>query len=228
MFPRQTANRHVGQDAGREPSGIEIDRARPVGNCRHDFHADQRAGKTRHPEGMDSEVDHILLIARIDHRYAGILKRVLTLAGKGRRFGGGIVGTEQDIAPIGARSHGIGMAQHITRPVEPGRLAVPDTGYPIDVLIGHRLAHLAAPGSGRRQFLVDAWLVEDAQLGERRLLALEDQIEAAERRARIARNHRPGVQPVALIELAAQHEQPYERLDTGQDDAGRARFIAHG
>ena len=45
----------------------------------------------------------------------------------------------------------------------------------------------------------------------------EHQVERAQRRARIARDHGGGGQPIALIELVAQHEQPHERLDAGQE-----------
>src|SRR5918997_891555 len=199
-------------------AGVVVDAAHPVGDRSDDLEAHPAAGVARQPEGVDAEVEHLLLVAGIEHRHAGVLEGVLAVAVQGRRLGARIVAAEQHHPTVGSGTHGVAVLQRVARAVEARRLAVPDPGHAVDAVgVCDGGTHLAAPHGGSRQLLVEAGAVDDAVLVERGARPVEGEVERPERGARVARHHRGGVQALALVEPVAQHQQARQRVDPRAD-----------
>ena len=79
--------------------------------------------------------------------------------------------------------------------------------------------HLAAEHRRRRQVLVEARGEHDVVLAQQLAVALERLIEAAERRAAIARDERRGVETSPAVGAMLVEREPDQRLDAGEIDA---------
>ena len=118
--------------ARRVPSDVEVDGPDPVGDRRDDLQPDPRARVARHRERVDTEVEHVLLVAGVEHGHARVLERVLAVACERRRLGGRVVAAEHHDAAVGAGPHRVGVLHRVAGTVEPGRLAVPGADDAVD------------------------------------------------------------------------------------------------
>ena len=178
---------------------------------------------THAPEYRDSQKawtprsTHVLLVRRVQHGNARVLERVVAVAGQCRGFGRRVVAAEHHDATAGTRTHGVGVLEDVAAAVQPRRLAVPGAGHAVDLRVRDGGPHLAAPHRCRRQLLVEPRAVDDPVLVEDVGHVVQGQVEAAQRRPRVARDHRGGRPPVALVEPVAEDEQARERIDARED-----------
>ena len=129
-----------------------------------------------------------------------------------RRLGLGIVAHADDHTAVGTGPHQVPVTKRVRRAVESGGLAVPDRE---DAVLGVvRLAHRElAPGHGRRrQLLVQSGAVNDIKVRQKIAAPRQFQIEAGERRTRVAGDETAGVQPRFEIRSPLFHGQSNYRL----------------
>ncbi len=138
-----------------------VDGGDAVGHRGHDAHPDPRPAEAAEPEGLDAEVEQVLLVGRHQHRGGRVGQRQVGVVGQGRRLGGGVVADEEHGPAAGPRAHEVGVLQHVARPVEARSLAVPGADDAVDVLVGDGATHLRAPHGGGRELLVEAGAVDD-------------------------------------------------------------------
>ncbi len=81
-----------------------------------------------------------------------------------------------------------------------------------------RARELAAPRGGGAELLVQAGDVEDVVVRADPAVALKLLVQAAERRALVAGDHRAGVQAAAAVGAVLVERQAHERLDAGEED----------
>jgi hypothetical protein len=166
MLPGSAIQHETVRIAGVVSIQSGIDTSDPVGDGGDDLQADPATGVAGKPEGMDPEIEHVLLIGRVEHRDAGIFERVLAVARQRRRLGRGIVATEQNHATVGSRPHRVPVLEDVTGTVQAGCLAVPDADHAVDAGVGDGRTHLTAPGGGRRHLLVEPRTMKDSAVRE--------------------------------------------------------------
>ena len=145
---------------------------------------------------MQAEVEHLLHVARGEHRHAQAREQRL---GRARQRGGlaaRVVAHQGQRAARARHADEVAVAERVGGAVEAGRLAVPDAQHAVVARAGERPASwlpqtAVAPSSSFRPG------VEDVMLGAQLAAALELLVEPAERRARVAGDERAGVQAAA-------------------------------
>ena len=199
-------------------------RERTVGHLRQRHHACPAAGVARQRPAEQAEIQEVLHVCRRQHRDAEIAERELAGVGQRGRLAAVVVAYHQQHATEGAGAGGIGVAQRIGGAIEARRLAVPHAEYALVSSAREQSHLLAAPHRGGRQVLVDAGLKHHAvafELGGETHKLL---VEAAERRAAVARDEAGGVVAGLDIQTTLVQEQAGERLDAGE--IGDAALVA--
>ena len=72
VVPWTTADHEIDRVARRVPIEVEGGAGDAVGHGRHHLQADPTPGEARQPERMHAEVDDVLLVAGVEHRYGGV------------------------------------------------------------------------------------------------------------------------------------------------------------
>ncbi len=211
VLPRLAVDHQLRLDVG-EPGRVGVDRTDAVGDGGDDADADPRPARPAEPEGVDGQVEQVLLVGGHEDRHRGVGQRGVGVVGEGRRLGRGVVSDEQHGAAVGPDAHQVGVLQHVAAAVEAGPLAVPGTDHAVDAVVGHRRAHLRPPHRRRGQLLVQPRLVDDPMLAEPSAEAAESQVEGAQRRARVARHERGRVEAAADVDGAPHEERLADRL----------------
>ena len=112
--------------AGPNPGRIEIDGARAIGDRGNDLHRRPQARRARQRNRVQSEIEHLLAVARIQDGHVQIHQGGVTARRQRRRFGQRIIAHQGHCAAhvTGARKYGV--AQRVGGAVEPWSLAVPE------------------------------------------------------------------------------------------------------
>src|SRR5262249_40830450 len=97
-------------------------------------------------------------------------------------------------------------------------LAIPDAEHAVVARAGIEVDLLGAPQRGGGEVLVGAGLELDVVLLDEALGLPQRLVEAAQRRAAIARDVARGIEVGGKVALALHHRQPHQRLRSGQID----------
>jgi hypothetical protein len=130
-----------------------------------------------------------------------------------------VVAGQSEHAAVRRRAGHVAVLERVARAVDARSLAVPHGEDAVVFGAREQADLLAAPHRGRGEVLVDARLEVDVVALDETLGAPQLAVEAAERRAAIARDEARGVQPGGDVALALHHRQPDQRLGAGEIDA---------
>ncbi len=174
--------------------GIDLDRGGRLHHIGDALHCHPQAGIPAHGPAMQAVVEVLLHIGGVQHRDAGGLQHVLRLVRHGGGLGGMVVAGQQQHAAMARRAGRIGVLEHVDGPVHARPLAIPHREHAVARGAGEQVDLLAAPDGGRGKVFVDAGL-EHHVAGRQVLLGLpQGLVDAAQRRAAIARDKAGGVE----------------------------------
>ena len=175
---------------------------------------------------MQAEVKDLLHIAWVQGGHADVEQHRLGLAAQRRALAARVVADHSQYAAVLADAGVVGMLERVTAAVHARRLAVPQAGDTVKLLLAHRMQHLRAPHRGGRKVLVEA--VDELDVpGQQRLLVLDEgRIQHAYRRAAVAGDEHAGLQPSALVGARLIEHQANQRVDAAHVDG--AFFLGEG
>ena len=154
----------------------------------------QQPGVAAHRVAVQAEVEVVLHAARVEHRDAAGLEDVLALVRERRGLGRVVVAREHQHAAVLRGAGGVGVLEHVAAAVDARALAVPHAEDAVVVRAGNMLSCCVPQIDGRGEVFVDAGLELDVVRFEVRLRAPQRLVEAAERRAAVARDEAGGVE----------------------------------
>jgi hypothetical protein len=224
--PRADAARRIAWRFGnddRRRIRADIDRPAALSDVGDNLHADPAAGKARHRDPMQAEVDQLLGVRRIEHRHADGDEGGVGEIDGGRRSRAVVVAGERDRAALGRDAGEIGVTQCVAGPVDARPFAVPDAEDAVDGRAGEARHMLRAPDRGRRQVFVEPGTEDDVVLLEDGVGAPEFNVVAAERRAAIAGNIAAGVEAGRLVAQALLDRQAHQSLHAGHVEPALGR-----
>ncbi len=193
----------------------DIDRAAALGDVGDDFHPDPAAGKARHRDAVQAEVDQLLGVRRIEDGHADRDERGVGKIDRRRRFRAVVVARERKRSALRRRSGEVGVPQRVARAVDAGALAVPDAEHAIDRRAGKARHVLRAPDGGRGEVLVEPRAEDDVVPGEDRACAPQFDVVSAHRGTAITGNIAAGVEAGRRVAKALLDRQAHERLHPG-------------
>ncbi len=117
---------------------------------------------------------------------------------------------------MGTGPHQVPVSKRVRRAVESRGLAVPDRENTVLRMVGLAHRQLATGDGCGRQLFVQSGAMDDAQTCQQFGAARKFQIEAGERRTRIARDKTARVQPRLEIRSPLVHGQANDGLHAGQ------------
>ena len=198
--------------------GRDLGRADLVGDVGDDLRAHPEAGIARELEAEPPEVEDLLDRAREDHREERVVERHLRVRRQRRRLRERIVAAERQHAAIARHAREVGVLEDVARAVDAGALAVPHAEDAVVLRPREEVGELAPVDRGGAEVLVEAREEDDVVLAEEVGVALERQVEAAERRAAIPGDQRRGVEAAPPVGAVLVERQPDEGLDAGKED----------
>jgi hypothetical protein len=151
-------------------------------------------------------------------RHERVVERPLRVARQRGRLRDGVVAGKREHAAVLAHPGVVGVLEHVAGPVHTGRLAVPHAQYAVVLRPREGVDHLAAEHRGGAEVLVEAGGEDDVMLGEKRAVALERLVEAAQRRPAIAGDEGGGAQAAPPVRPVLVEGETHERLDAGEED----------
>ena len=202
----------VGRNHDVHAIGVDVHRSGRLDHLGHRLHRDPQARPARHRPAVQAEVEVLLYRRRIEHRQPAGLEDVVGLVRQRRGLRAVVVAGQHQHAAVAARAGRIGVLEDVAAAVHARTLAVPHREDAVDARLRRQVHLLRAPDAGGGDVLVQPRL-ED-HLVRREVLARLPQrlVQAAERRAAIARDEACAVQPGAAVALALQHRQAHQRL----------------
>ena len=189
-----------------------------VGHVRDDLEADPEAGVARELEAEPAEVEDLLHAARIEHREERVVERHLGVRRDRRRLRERIVAAQRQHAAVAPDAGEVRVLEDVAGAIDARALAVPHAEHAVVLRLREQVGELAAVDRRRAEVLVDAGDEDDVVLAEQIRVALEGEIEPAERRAAIAGDERGGVEPAALVGAVLVQGQTHQRLNAREED----------
>jgi hypothetical protein len=202
----------------RDAPGPDLGGAELVGDVRHDLEAHPQSGVPAQLEAQPPEVENLLDVAGEQHRELRVVERHLGVGGQRRGLRERIVAAQRQHAAVPAHAGEVGVLEDVPGAVDAGSLAVPDAQHAVVLRLRKIVGELAAVDGGGAEVFVEAGDEDDVVLAQQRRIALEREIESAERGAAIARDQCRGVEPAAAVGPVLIERQPDQRLDAGQED----------
>ena len=117
------------------------------------------------------------------------------------------------------------MFDHIHTAINTRALAIPHPKDPIVPGTLEQIGLLAAPDRGRRQILINARLKMDIMLLQPGFCPPHGLVDAADRRAAIARDKCRGVKPTLLVALMLQHREAHQGFNAGHIRPGGIQSV---
>src|SRR5690554_4363342 len=127
---------------------------------------------------------------------------------------------------MGRAAVGCAVLERITSAIDARALAIPETEYTVDLLVGIGLDLLAAENNGGRQVFIDGGYEIDAVLIQQLFGLPESLIIGAQRGAAIAADQTGGVETVLPIEACLHQWNAHQRLSAGKKHATGVAQIA--
>ena len=169
-------------------SRLEIDRGCGVDRVVDALEPDPAARIARQGKAQQAELQDLGDAGRAGDRHHGVDHGVLALMRRGRGFAGVIVAHAGEHAAKRRRAGEVAVAERIAGAIDARALAVPHAEHAIVAALAEQLGLLRAPQRGRGEVLVDRRLDLDVVLVEKPSGGGELLVEAAERRAAVARD----------------------------------------
>src|SRR5204863_793777 len=135
-----------------------------------------------------------------------------------RRLGERIVTGQREHAAPAADAGVVRVLEDVAGAIDAGSLAVPHAEDAVVFRLRKQVGQLRAVDRGGAEVFVEAGDEDDIVLGEQLRVALEGQVETAERRATIPRDQRRRAHATSRVRAVLIERQPDERLDAGQED----------
>jgi hypothetical protein len=190
-----------------------------VGHARDDLEACPESRRARAGQRVQAEVQDLLDVAGEEDRHLKAREERLRRARDRRGLAARVVADNRQ-RPAGARdADEVAVAKGVGGTVEAGRLAVPHGEHAVVLGAGELAGQLAAPGGGRAELLVEAGHVAHVVSLDELAVAGELLVEATERRALVAGDHRAGQEAAAEIGPVLVEREPYETLNAGEKDS---------
>ena len=168
---------------------------------------------------MQAEVEHLLHAAGEEDRHVQAREQRLGGARDRRGLAARVVAHDGERAAGPGDAHEVAVAQRVGGAVEPGRLAVPHRQHAVVARAGQVRGELAAPGRGGAELLVQPGYVMHMVFPGQLLVAGELAVEAAERRALVAGDHRRRAESAATVGAVLVERQADEALHAREQDA---------
>ncbi len=178
---------------------------------------DPTAAEARHGVTVEPERDDLLDVGRIQHGHRSIDERVLALMRQRRRLARVVVAGDRDDAAVARSSGRVAVLEWIAGTVDARTLAVPHAEDAVIAGALEQIRLLRAPDRGRGEILVQSRLKTNLRRVEVLAGAPELSVEAAERRAAIARHETRGIQSRKPVAMALRQQQADQRLQTGDE-----------
>ena len=220
VLPRLPGPSLVEEARVHDPDAVRRDRrgADLVGDVGDDLEAHPEAGVARELEAQAAEVEDLLDRAGEQHREERVVERDLRVRRDRRGLRERVVAAEGEHAPVAAHPGEVGVLEDVARAVHARGLAVPHAEHAVVLRAREEVGELAAEDGGGAEVLVDAREEDDLVLAQQVRVALERDVEAAERRAAVARDERGRVEPPAPVRAVLVEREAHERLDAGEED----------
>ncbi|MCO1656312.1 hypothetical protein [Pseudonocardia humida] len=204
----------------------DVDGRRRVGDVRDDLQRGPEPARPRQRDGVQAVGDDLRDGARREQRQRQALRHRLARAGHGGGLAGRVV-ADPGHRPAGGGGPGeLAVPDGVGGPVQAGGLAVPEPGHPVVAAAGERGEHLGPGHGGGGQLLVDARAEHHAGLVQVPARPAHLQVDAAQRRALVARDEGTRVQPAFGVEPALFEDQPDQCLDARDErPAGRRAVL---
>jgi len=149
-----------------------------VGDVGHDLEAHPEPGIARELEAEPAQVEDLLRVAGIEHGEERIVEGHFGMRRDRGRLGERIVAAQREHAPVVRDAGVVRVLEDVAGAIDAGALAVP---HAEDAVV-FRLREQVGELDGRRpEVLVDAREEDDVVLAEQIGIALEREVEAAER-----------------------------------------------
>ena len=189
-----------------------------VGDVGHDLEAHPEPRIARQLEAQTAEIEDFLRAPGIEHREQRVVKRHLRVRRDRGRLRERVVAAQRQHAAVAADAGEIRVLEDVAGPVDAGALAVPHAENAVVLRLRKQVGELAAVDRRRAQILVHAREEHDVVLAEQSGVALEGEVETAQRRAAIARDERGGVESATLVGPVLIERQAHQRLDARKED----------
>ncbi len=208
----------VGQDRV-DAAGSDVGGAERVGDARDDLEARPESRGARAGVGVQAEVDHLGGVAGEEGRHAQA-RRAATRrrSGSSRTCSSGRRPRRRARRPCARRPTKLPWRRASAARSRPGALPYHMPSTPSYLAPGRPWVELAAPRGGGAELLVEARHVVDEVVLEQLAVARQLLVEAAQRGALVAGDHRPGGQPATAVGAVLLEHEAYERLHAGQED----------
>ena len=175
-------------------SGRDLGGADGVRDVGHDLERHPEARVPRQLEPQSAQVEDLLHGPGEEDGHQRVVERDLGVGRQRRGLGLRVVAGEREDAALAADPREVGVLEDVPAPVHPGRLPVPHAEDAVVLRLREHVGELAAEDRGGPEVLVDAGDEDDLVLGEEGAVALERDVEAAQRRAPVAGDQRRGVE----------------------------------
>ncbi len=215
----------VGRKLDANALGVDLDRGARLDHVGDALERDPAAGVAAHGEAVQPEVEVLLHVGRVEHRDHAGLEDVLGLVRQGGGLGRVVVAGEREHAAVFRGAGGVGVLEHVAAAIDARALAVPHAEYAVVLRAGEHADLLRAPHRGGGEVLVHARLEHDVVALEVLLRAPHRLVDAAQRRAAVARDVARGVQAGEHVALALQQHQAHQRLGAGEEHASLAERV---
>src|SRR2546422_649099 len=164
-----------------------------IGDIGHDLDAHPEPRVARELEAEPAEVEDFLRRAGKEHREERVIEGDLGVRRNRGRLGERVVPAQREHAAVTRDAREVRVLENITGAVDAGPLAVPHAEHAVVLRLREQVRELAAVDRRRPEILVHTREEDDVVLAEQSRVALEREVEAAERGASITADDRGGV-----------------------------------
>jgi len=214
VAPRRPVDLQSGVD-GHDPVRRHIGDAEPVGDGGDDLERGPQARVPRQGDAVQPEVDDLLHRAGVEDGDLGVVEGGLHLGGQRRRLGHRVVPGQHQHPSVGGGALEVGVLEHVAAAVHARALAVPHSHHAVVAPQRPEQRLLAAPHRGGGQLLVDAGHPHHVVGFEQGLVALDGEVDGAQRRALVAGDESGRAQPPGGVGAVLVERQPHQRLHPG-------------
>ncbi len=191
MFVYATVDERV---YGRDVIGMEIHRSRGVRDIGNDLERRPQSGHARQRNRVTSKRQRLRRIPRIEKRQMHVCQYTSRRRWNRRTLGRRIIAHDGDCSAVHRGPCIDRVAKCIRRAIHPGRLAIPEADDASIETIGLHRGELQAHDRACGVFLVHCRTAAHRQIGRQSRRFRHGPIVSAERRARIPRDERGGIQ----------------------------------
>ncbi len=197
-----------------------------VGQIGHDFERAPESGVAGERDGMKAKRDDVAHRRGGQDREPKGPRHLLARAGQRRGLRHGVVPHQRHGTPQGRRARNAGMADGVSRSIEPGVLPVPEAHHAVDAPT-RQLASQLGPAHGRgRQLLVETGGEHDVRRRQELVRPLELLIEAAERRTFVAADEESCREFPEAIETPLRQQKADDGLNAREQHAALQCLVA--